>query len=123
MFGELSPDEADPDLEETDAEPPQQLLLSEQHGDTQGLSIADCSCSFVTDICRPLMTPVSTCVKCSSNIIIFITKKCNQPDLLPSFCQPFPRVAVAVFNNLVCAKIFPEHDCVIQVRKIENLRI
>ena len=39
---------------------------------------------------------------------IVTTKKFSQPDLLPSFCQPFPRVAVAVYNNLVCAKLFPE---------------
>ena len=38
----LSPDETDPNLKETDAEPPQQLLLSEQHGDTQGSGMINC---------------------------------------------------------------------------------
>ena len=45
-----SPDQADPDLKEADPEPPEQLLLSEQHYGLWGLSTVACSCSFVTEI-------------------------------------------------------------------------
>ena len=45
-----SPDQTDPDLKEADPEPPEQLLLSEQHYGLWGLSTVACSCSFVTEI-------------------------------------------------------------------------
>ena len=121
LFLDFSPDERYPDLKETDPEPPQQLLLSEQHYGLWVLSTGACSCSFVTEIWRPLIIPLSTFVGYSLSNQYHQVR--NQLDLLPIFCQPLPSVTVDVKDYLVSAKFFPRSRCTIRVRKMEKLRI